>query len=112
MILGIDLGTTKSIVDIWKNGRPFMIPNENGRISIPSLILVTPSGEIYAGNEAANHPDRYTGNNVTVSSVKKLIGRQGETEWDWWTAHPQVVYALILAEVKKHAEAYLGEEIH
>jgi len=81
-------------------------------ISIPSLILVTPSGEIYAGNEAANHPDRYTGNNVTVSPVKRLIGRQGETEWDWWTAHPQVVYALILAEVKKHAEAYLGEEIH
>ena len=111
MIIGIDLGTTKSVVGVWRNGEPHIIPDKYGNLSIPSLVLVTPDEKIFVGSSAKKHPDRYSGKNVTISSVKRYIGRRGETGWGWWKTYPQEVSALILAELKYQAEQYLGCDI-
>lgn len=111
MILGIDLGTTKSVVGVWQNGNPCIIPSEAGDQSIPSLVLVTPDGKIFAGRMAQKHPERYRSKNVTISSVKRLMGKRGETGWGWWKTYPQEISAFILAELKNQAERYLGQEI-
>jgi molecular chaperone DnaK len=110
-ILGIDLGTTKSVVGIWRAGEPHIIPDRFGYRSIPSLVLVTPNEDIFAGREAQKHPDRYKSKNVTISSVKRLMGRKGETGWGWWKTYPQEVSAFILAELKNQAERHLGHEV-
>jgi len=111
IILGIDLGTTKSVVGVWRNGGPFIIPDESGHRSIPSLVLVTPDEKVFAGRRAQRHPERYKSKNRTISSVKRLMGKKGETGWGWWKAYPQEVSAFVLAELKNQAEIYLGEQI-
>lgn len=111
MILGIDLGTTKSAVGVFQNGTPFIIPDRMGYLSIPSLVSVTPDEEIIVGRSAQKHPDHYKSKNVTISSVKRMMGRNGETGWGWWKTYPQEVSAFILAELKSQAERYLGKEI-
>ncbi len=112
MILGIDLGTSKSVVGFYENGKPVIIPDKNGVYSIPSQILVNPNGGIFAGNNAVRHPDRYRGTHITVSSAKRSVGRMSETDWDGWKAYPQEILAYILMELKLRAEAYLGQEAH
>jgi molecular chaperone DnaK len=109
--VGIDLGTTKSVIGVWQNGECHIIPDNFGRQSIPSLIVVTADGRIVAGRQAQTYPDRHRSKNITVSSVKRLVGRKGETGWGWWKAYPQEVSAFILAELKSQAERCLGEEI-
>ena len=111
MIIGIDLGTKKSVVGVWQGQEPYIIPDKAGHLSIPSLVLVTPENKIFAGNIAKKHPNRYTGGNISISSVKRLIGRKGETNWSWWKTYPQEVMAFILAELKIQAEKYLGQEV-
>ena len=58
---------------------PHIIPSDNKSLSIPSKVIVTPNGEIYAGNLAENHPDRYNSKSITISSVKRMMGKKGET---------------------------------
>jgi molecular chaperone DnaK len=111
-IIGIDLGTTKSVVGIWKDGRPLIIPDKFGNTVIPSLVLVSPEGNIFVGREAQKHPERYSGKNITISSIKRLMGKEGETGWGWWKTYPQEVSAFILAELKRQAETYLGHEVN
>ena len=111
VILGIDLGTTKSAASIFIGGEPFIIPDATGNQSIPSLVLVTPNKKIFAGRAAKNHPDRYKSKNITISSIKRMMGKYGETGWGWWKTYPQEVSAFILAELKNQAEKYLDEKI-
>jgi len=111
MIVGIDLGTTKSVVGVCENGDVRIVPSEGGNNSIPSAILVTPNGEVHAGEPARSHRDRYTGRNVTISSVKRMMGRHGETGWGWWKTYPQEVSAFILSELKYMAARALGRSV-
>ncbi len=111
IVVGIDLGTTKSVIGIWRNSEPFIIPDKAGSRSIPSLVLVTSSEEIFAGTSAKRHPERYKGKNITISSVKRLMGKKGETGWGWWKTYPQEVSAFVLTELKNQAEGFLGEEV-
>ena len=111
MIIGIDLGTTKSIVSVWKHGKPIIIPDKSGYQTIPSLVLVTQDEQILTGNITKRHPDRYIGKNITISSIKRLMGKGGETGWGWWKTYPQEVSSHIIAELKFQAEKYLGQEI-
>lgn len=60
---------------------------------------------------AQKHPKRYSGKNITIGSVKRLMGKKGETGWGWWKTYPQEVSAFILAELKYQAERYLGQEV-
>lgn len=111
-VLGIDLGTTKSVVGILEDGRPRILSSGSGGHSIPSLVMVAPDGNIYAGLKAARHPDRYNSKNITISSVKRMIGSKGETGWGWWKSYPQEVSAFILAELKQRAETLLQSKVH
>ncbi|MGC1119494.1 MAG: Hsp70 family protein [Candidatus Methanofastidiosia archaeon] len=111
MIIGIDLGTMKSVVGIWQNQSPCIIPDRTGSLSIPSLVLFTPENKIYVGNAAKRHPEYYKGKNITISSVKRLLGRSGKTRWDWLETFPQEISAFILAELKDQAERHLSCKI-
>jgi molecular chaperone DnaK len=110
MIFGIDLGTTKSAIGYWQR-RPTIIPDESGNLTIPSLVLVTKDGGIFTGREAQNHPDRYKGDNLTIGSVKRLLGKADRAVWGWKSSYPQEVGALILAELRYQAEKYTGKDI-
>lgn len=111
LIVGIDLGTTKSAIGFWQNGRPIIIPDKYGNLSIPSLVLITPEKDIFAGVNAQKHPDRYKSNNITISSVKRLTGKQGQTGWGWWKTYPQEISAFILSELKYQAEKHVGQKV-
>lgn len=111
MIIGIDFGTSKSVVAIWDKRTSTTIPDLQGRTAMPSLVLVAPDEQLHIGWEALNHPLRYQSEYFTISSIKRMIGKAGETEWGHFRTYPQEVSALILGRLKMYAEAYCDSEI-
>jgi len=109
MIVGIDLGTTTSLVAAIKDGQPFLILNERGKTITPSVVGISETGELLVGeaakNQAVAHPDR------TVSSIKRLMGSTQKVELGGKEYTPQEISALILAKLKKDAEAYFGKPV-
>ncbi len=110
-IIGIDFGTTKTIAVILRDDGPHIIPDTKGRLSMPSLVLVTPDEEIFVGWDAKSHPRRYESEHITITSIKRGLGRLGENNWGRWKTHPQEVAALILARLKLEVESSLDEEV-
>lgn len=110
MIVGIDLGTTTSLVAAIKDGQPFLILNERGKTITPSVVGISETGELLVGeaakNQAVAHPDR------TISSVKRLMGTNQKVELGGKEYTPQEISALIMAKLKKDAEAYFGQPVH
>src|ERR671937_889990 len=108
--VGIDLGTTNSVVAVLEGGEPTVIPNAEGSRTTPSVVGFSRGGEILVGEvakrQAITNPDR------TVRSVKRHMGAK---DWDIdvdgkrWT--PQEVSAQILAKLKRDAESYLGDSV-
>ena len=108
--VGIDLGTTNSVVSVLEAGEPVVIPNAEGSRTTPSVVGFSRGGEILVGEvakrQAITNPDR------TVRSVKRQMGAK---DWDIdvdgkrWT--PQEVSAQILAKLKRDAESYLGDNV-
>ena len=108
--VGIDLGTTNSVVSALEGGEPVVIPNSEGARTTPSVVGFSKNGEILVGEvakrQAITNPDR------TIRSVKRHMG-----EKDWsvdvdgkkWT--PQEISAQILGKLKRDAEAYLGDAV-
>ena len=108
--VGIDLGTTNSVVAVLEGGEPTVVPNAEGSRTTPSVVAFSKTGEILVGEvakrQAITNPDR------TVRSVKRQMGQK-----DWsididgkpWTA--QEISAQILGKLKKDAEAYLGDSV-
>ncbi len=109
MIVGIDLGTTTSLVAAIKDGQPFLILNERGKTITPSVVGISETGELLVGeaakNQAVAHPDR------TRSSIKRLMGSTQKVELGGKEYTPQEISALILAKLKKDAEAYFGKPV-
>ncbi len=108
-VIGIDLGTTNSLVAYWKEGMVCLIPNEVGNVLFPSVVSFFESGEVAVGNVAKEQlilqPDR------TIASFKRHMGTKktycvGEQNYK-----PLELSALVLAELKAIAERYLQEEI-
>src|SRR5437867_6410015 len=109
--VGIDLGTTNSVVAVLEAGEPVVIPNAEGSRIMPSVVGFSKNGEILVGEvakrQAITNPDR------TVRSIKREMGRK-----DWtldvdgknWT--PQEISAQILSKLKRDAEAYLGDKVN
>jgi molecular chaperone DnaK len=109
-VVGIDLGTTNSVVAVLEAGEPTVIPNAEGSRTTPSVVAFSKSGEILVGEvakrQAITNPDR------TVRSIKREMGRKDWTldvDGKRWT--PQEVSAQVLAKLKRDAESYLGDKI-
>jgi molecular chaperone DnaK len=109
--VGIDLGTTNSVVAVLEAGEPGVIPNAEGSRITPSVVGFSKTGEILVGEvakrQAITNPDR------TVRSIKREIGRKDwtiEIDGKNWT--PQEISAQILTKLKRDAESYLGDKVN
>jgi molecular chaperone DnaK len=107
--VGIDLGTTNSVVAVLEAGEPGVIPNAEGSRTTPSVVGFAKSGEIVVGEvakrQAITNPDR------TIRSIKREMGRDWKKEIDGKTWTPQEISAQILGKLKRDAEAYLGDSV-
>jgi molecular chaperone DnaK len=107
--VGIDLGTTNSVVAVLEAGEPVVIPNAEGTRTTPSVIGYTKNGEILVGEvakrQAITNPDR------TVRSVKRHMGEKWEIDIDGKAWTPQEVSSQILLKLKRDAESYLGDTV-
>src|SRR3989475_2197302 len=108
--VGIDLGTTNSVVSVLEAGEPVVIPNAEGHRITPSVVGFSKTGEILVGEvakrQAITNPDR------TVRSIKRQMGRKDwslDVDGKQWT--PQEISAQILAKLKRDAESYLSDKV-
>jgi len=108
-IVGIDLGTTNSLIAVMENGKPVVIPSAEGELLFPSVVGFTKDGERLVGSlakrQAISCPER------TISSIKRHMGTEYKVTIDNNTYTPQEISAMILQKMKSDAESYLGESI-
>ena len=110
-IVGIDLGTTSSAIAISDGHSTRLIPDAFGRTILPSLAVIQDDGQFFVGHEAVTEARKYSGRNLTIGSLKRIMERQKEFHCGNARTSPQLLSALILAELKIQAEMYLGEEV-
>jgi len=108
-VIGIDLGTTNSCVAVVENGEPFIIPNELGQRTTPSIVAFTKAGERLVGEVARRQ--LATNAERTISSVKRHMGTEWHQMIDGKEYKPQTISAMVLAQLKKSAESFLGESV-
>ncbi len=130
-IIGIDLGTTNSVVAIMENGQPVVIPNQEGARTTPSIVAFSDKGEVIVGQPAKNQ--MITNPDNTIYSAKRFIGRRFEeasseikmvpykvkagphddVRFDTKSGafSPQEISARVLQKLKQAAEDYLGEKV-
>lgn len=106
-IIGIDLGTTNSCVSVYEGGEAKVITNPEGARTTPSVVAFK-NGEIIVGQKAKN---QMVTNKDTISSIKRKMGTSEKTEANGKEYTPEEVSAIILGELKKTAESYLGETV-
>ena len=108
-VIGIDLGTTNSVVAVLEGGEPTVINNAEGSRLTPSVVALTKDGELLVGQvakrQAITNPER------TVASIKRHMGTDYKVEIDGKEYIPQNISAMIIQKLKKDAEAYLGEKV-
>ncbi|NGY62010.1 molecular chaperone DnaK [Lentzea sp. NEAU-D13] len=108
--VGIDLGTTNSVVAVLEGGEPTVIANSEGSRTTPSIVAFAKNGEVLVGQPAKNQA--VTNVDRTIRSVKRHIGTTWKTdEIDGKQYTSQEISARVLMKLKRDAEAYLGEEI-
>ncbi|TDL38650.1 molecular chaperone DnaK [Arthrobacter nitrophenolicus] len=107
--VGIDLGTTNSVVSVLEGGEPTVIANAEGGRTTPSVVAFSKSGEVLVGEIAK----RQAVNNIerTISSVKRHMGTDWTKAIDEKKYTPQEISARILMKLKNDAESYLGEKV-
>src|SRR6202050_1886644 len=107
--VGIDLGTTNSVVAFLEAGEPTVIPNVEGGRTTPSIVAFTKSGEVLVGEvakrQAITNPDR------TVRSVKRHMGTSWTIDIDGKAYTPQEISARILQKLKRDAEGFFGDTV-
>jgi molecular chaperone DnaK len=107
--VGIDLGTTNSVVAVLEGGEPTVIANSEGSRTTPSIVAFAKNGEVLVGQPAKNQA--VTNVDRTVRSVKRHMGTDWKTEIDGKTYTAQEISARVLMKLKRDAESYLGEQI-
>jgi len=107
--VGIDLGTTNSVVSALEGGEPTVIANAEGLRTTPSVVAYTKDGEILVGETAKRQA--VTNVERTIPSVKRHMGTEWTMEVDDKKYTPQEISARILAKLKRDAEQYLGESV-
>lgn len=108
-VIGIDLGTTNSCAAVVENGTPVIIPSSAGGRTTPSIVAFTKNGERLIGEPARRQA--VTNAERTISSVKRHMGTNWTTRIDGKEYKPQTVSAMILTQIKKDAEEFLGEPV-
>jgi molecular chaperone DnaK len=107
--VGIDLGTTNSVVAVLEAGEPTVIPNAEGARTTPSVVGFSKAGEVLVGEvakrQAITNPDR------TIRSVKRHMGTSWTVELDGKKYTSQEISARILQKLKRDAEAFLGDTV-
>ncbi|HEY9439936.1 MAG TPA: Hsp70 family protein, partial [Streptomyces sp.] len=107
--VGIDLGTTNSVVSVLEGGEPTVITNAEGARTTPSVVAFAKNGEVLVGEvakrQAVTNVDR------TIRSVKRHMGTDWKIDLDGKSFNPQQMSAFILQKLKRDAEAYLGEKV-
>ncbi len=107
--VGIDLGTTNSVVSVLEGGDPVVIPNAEGGRTTPSVVAFSKAGEVLVGEvakrQAITNPER------TIRSVKRHMGTNWTMDIDGKAYTPQEISARILAKLKRDAESYLGDTV-
>jgi molecular chaperone DnaK len=107
--VGIDLGTTNSVVSVLQGGDPVVIPNAEGSRTTPSVVAFSKDGEVLVGEvakrQAITNPDR------TIRSVKRHMGGAWTIDIDGKAYTPQEISARVLMKLKRDAEAYLGDTV-
>ena len=108
-VIGIDLGTTNSVVAVMEGGEPTVITNQEGSRLTPSVVGFSKNGERLVGQlakrQAVSNPDR------TVSSIKRHMGTSYKVEIDSKKYSPEEISAMVLQKLKNDAEKYLGETV-
>jgi molecular chaperone DnaK len=107
--VGIDLGTTNSVVSVLEGGEPTVIANAEGLRTTPSVVAYTKDGEILVGETAKRQA--VTNVDRTISSVKRHMGTDWKKDIDDKSYTPQEISARILMKLKRDAEQYLGEPV-
>jgi molecular chaperone DnaK len=107
--VGIDLGTTNSVVAVLEGGEPTVIANAEGARTTPSVVAFAKSGEVLVGEVAKRQA--VTNIDRTIRSVKRHMGTDWKTKIDDKDFTPQQISAFILQKLKRDAEAYLGETV-
>ena len=107
--VGIDLGTTNSVIAVLEGGEPTVIPNAEGARTTPSVVAFAKNGEVLVGEvakrQATTNVDR------TIRSIKRHMGEDWSTTIDGKKFTPQQISAFVLQKLKRDAEAYLGEQV-
>ena len=107
--VGIDLGTTNSVISTLEGGEPKIISNAEGHRTTPSVVAFAKNGEVLVGDQAKRqaitNPER------TVRSVKRQMGTDWDIEVDGKAYNSQEIAARILMKLKRDAEAFLGETV-
>ena len=108
--VGIDLGTTNSVVSVLEAGDPIVIPNAEGSRTTPSVVAFAKNGEVLVGEvakrQAITNPDR------TIRSVKRHMGTSWSIDIDGKAYTSQEISARTLMKLKRDAEAYLGDTVN
>ncbi|OII09004.1 molecular chaperone DnaK [Curtobacterium sp. MCBA15_008] len=107
--VGIDLGTTNSVVSVLEGGEPTVIANAEGMRTTPSIVAFTKDGEVLVGETAKRQA--VTNVDRTIASVKRHVGTDWTTEIDGKKYTPQEISARTLGKLKRDAEQYLGEDV-
>jgi molecular chaperone HscC len=109
MIVGIDLGTTNSLIAVWRDGGPQLIPNSLGDVLTPSAVSLNDDGQLLVGIAArdrqSTHPD------VTATAFKRYMGTEHKVRLGKKTFAPDELSSMVLSALKADAEAFLGEPV-
>ena len=107
--IGIDLGTTNSVVAVMEGGKPTVIANAEGSRTTPSIVGFSKTGEKLVGQlakrQAILNPDK------TIISIKREMGTDFKKNINGKDYTPQEISAMVLQKMKKTAEDYLGQEV-
>lgn len=109
MIVGIDLGTTNSLVAYYTQDGPRIIPNRLGRHLTPSVVSVDEKGNVYVGETALERMSLYP--DTVASAFKRSMGSDREYELSGRKYKPEELSSLVLRALKEDAEEYLGEKV-
>lgn len=109
MLIGIDLGTTNSLVSCFRNGKAELIPNRLGEVLTPSVVSIDREGTVYVGRSAKERSILHPLESASV--FKRSMGTEREYSFGNWKLRAEELSGLVLRSLKEDAECYLGEPV-